>query len=110
MTVQRREEYTEVVNYDTGNIGPVVVNSHRVETDDAEPYNPAPAMAYQTETVSHDPYAARLVQVVNIQQVIFPLCAGVAGSQSGRGLCTTDLQNHRPFPCALCRALRTAEL
>jgi YggT family protein len=79
MTVQRREEYTEVVNYDTGNIGPVVVNSHRVETDDAEPYNPAPAMAYQTETVSHDPYAARLVQVVNIQQVIFLLFGIVEG-------------------------------
>ena len=79
MTVQRREEYTEVTNYDRGTVGPVVVNSHRVETQDVEPYNPPPAMAYQTETVTRDPYAARLVQIVRIQQIIFLLFGIVQG-------------------------------
>ncbi|MBX3054761.1 MAG: YggT family protein [Caldilineaceae bacterium] len=81
MTVQRREEYTEVVNYDTANAGPVVVNTHSVETNDLEPYNPTaagvynptPTIAYETETITHDPHAARLMQVVKIQQVIFLL-------------------------------------
>lgn len=85
MTVQRREEYTEVTNYDRGTVVPVVVNSHSVEIDDPDPYNPPAAMAYQppiayqTETVTRDPYAARLVQVVRIQQVIFLLFGIVQG-------------------------------
>ncbi len=61
MTVERREERTEVVNYNSVNGRPVVIST------------PIPTTVYQTETVTRDSSAARHAQVFTIQQVIFLL-------------------------------------
>lgn len=63
MTVERREEHVEVVSYNTVDARPAVVDMR----------NQIPTIAYQTETITRDPYAARLMQVVKIQQAIFLL-------------------------------------
>ncbi len=54
MTVERREEHTEVVSYNTADVRPV-------------------AVAYQTETITSDPSAVGRMQVLKIQQAIFLL-------------------------------------
>ena len=61
MTVERREEHTEVVNYNTVNGRPVVVTTPMLTT------------IYQTETTTSNPYPARRTQVLNSRQAIFLL-------------------------------------
>lgn len=61
MTVERREEHTEVVSYNTVDGRPVAVGA------------PIPTTVYQTETITSNPYATRGMQVLKIQQAIFLL-------------------------------------
>ncbi|HRJ41472.1 MAG: YggT family protein [Caldilineaceae bacterium] len=61
MTVERREEITEVVSYNTANVGPVVMG------------NPTPVATYQAETVTNNSYATRSMQILKIQQAILLL-------------------------------------
>ena len=61
MTVERREERTDVVSYNTVNGRPVVMGT------------PIPTTVYQTETVTSDSSVVRHSQVFTIQQVIFLL-------------------------------------
>ena len=63
MTVERREEHTEVVSYDDADVRPVDVRMR----------DPTPTTAYQTETITGDPYAARRAQVLKLQQAIYLL-------------------------------------
>ena len=57
MTIERREEHSEVVSYDPVPGGP----------------NSTPVAVSRTETVSGDPFAARRGQVLKVQQVIYLL-------------------------------------
>lgn len=61
MTVERREELTEVVTYNTTNGAPVVIG------------NPTPVVTYQAETVVNNSYASRGMQILKIQQAIMLL-------------------------------------
>ena len=75
MTVERREEHSEVVSYGPADVGPVG--------------GQAPATAYRTETVSGDPFAARRGQILKFQQVIyllFGLLEGLLGIRFVLGL------------------------
>ncbi len=79
MTVERREVQTEVVSYNAAADGPV----------DARMRVPAPTTAFQTETITGDPYAARRSQVLKLQQVIyllFGLLEGLLGIRFVLGL------------------------
>jgi YggT family protein len=63
MTVERREEHTEVVNYIAADVRPV----------DTPMRNSTPTTAYQTETTTGDPFAARRTRVLKLQQGIYLL-------------------------------------
>jgi YggT family protein len=63
MTVDRREVQTEVVSYNVADARP----------GDVRMRGPAPTTAYQTETITGDPYAGRRTQVLKLQQAIFLL-------------------------------------
>jgi hypothetical protein len=63
MTVERREEHTEVLNYKVAGVTPV----------EARMIDPVPTTAYQTETTTSNPHAARRGQVLKVQQTIFLL-------------------------------------
>lgn len=87
MTVQRREEHTEVVSTDVFSGRPEVVStdmfsgrSEDVNTDtlSGRPVvlgvsEPTARAAYQTKTVTGDPYSAQRSQVAKAQQVIYLL-------------------------------------
>ena len=61
MAIERREEITEIVSYESANVGPVVMG------------NSTPVVTYQAETIRSNSYASRGMQIVKIQQAIFLL-------------------------------------
>ena len=98
MTIERREEYAEVVSSDAADVRSVDVSTS----------GPAGTTTHQTETSSSDPYAARrdltrqsaeahLLAVRDSGGVAgHPLRVGVARRQPGCGLCAVHLQHHQP--------------
>jgi YggT family protein len=83
MTVDRRKVQTEVVSFNIADVRPGDVR-RRV---------PTPTTAYQTETITVDPYAARRTQVLNLQQAIyllFMILEGLLGSRIVLGLLGAD--------------------
>ena len=63
MTIERREQYAEVVSSNAADVGSVDVGTS----------GPAGTMAHQTETFTGDPYAVRREQTIRIQKGIYLL-------------------------------------
>ena len=63
MTIERREEYAEVVSPNAVDAGPVAVSTS----------GPAHTTAHQTETFTSDPYAVRREGTLRVQGVIYLL-------------------------------------
>lgn len=61
MTIQRREEYAEVMSPVAGDL----------RFADVSPGNPVPATTHQTEVVTSDPYAVRRERTLKIQKGIY---------------------------------------
>jgi YggT family protein len=77
MTIERREEHTEVVSYNAADVGP------------GDMRTPTPTTVYETETTTSHPSAVRRTQVFTIQQVIyllFGLLEGLLGIRFVLGL------------------------
>lgn len=63
MTIEQRDEYTEVVTRNAADVG----------LEDVSPSGPARTTAQQTATSSSDPYAARREQTIKLQKAIYLL-------------------------------------
>jgi uncharacterized protein YggT (Ycf19 family) len=69
MTIERREEYAEVVSPNAVDAGPVAVSTS----------GPAHTTAHQTETFTSDPYAVRREGTLRVQKGIYLLFGILAG-------------------------------
>lgn len=79
MTIERREEHTEVMSSNASDAGPV----------DGSASGQVRTTAHQTATFAGDPYAARRRQVVKIQQgvyLLFGILEGLLGIRFVLGL------------------------
>jgi len=79
MTIEQRDEYTEVVTRNTTDVGP----------GDAGTSSPARTTAQQTATFTSDPYAVRREQTIKLQKgiyLLFGILEGLLGIRFVLGL------------------------
>ena len=79
MTIERREQYAEVVSPNPADVRPMDVSTSV----------PAGTTAYQTETFTSDPYAVRREQTIKIQKgiyLLFGILEGLLGIRFVLGL------------------------
>ena len=79
MTIERREQYAEVVSPNAADVRPVDVSTSV----------PAGTTAHQTETFTSDPYAVRREQTIKIQKgiyLLFGILEGLLGIRFVLGL------------------------
>ena len=108
MTIERREEYAEVVSSDAADVRPVDVSTS----------GPAGTTTHQTETFTSDPYAVRREVPSKCRTgiyLLFGILEGLLGirfvlesarRQPGCGLCAVHLQHHEPVPRPVRGAVR----
>ena len=113
MTIERREEYAEVVSSSAADVGPVAVSTS----------GPARTTAHQTETFTSDPYAVRREGTLRVQKgiyLLFGILGGLlairfvvafAGRQPGlRALRSSSTESRRPFLAPFVGLFGTAAL